>query len=115
MAPRNAVLRGGDAFRHRHLCLRWSSLRGHEKLCCVRETHVDTATGAIGGAPHGATKRRAAWGRRMRTPPLGPSVELLMAPQNAVQFGGDACGHRHWGLQWLSLIHISEPTRPEPI
>eukprot|EP00959_Pyramimonas_sp_CCMP1952_P064616 1348565-Pyramimonas_sp.AAC.1 len=37
------------------------------------ETHANAATGAVGGAPHGATKRCPAWGRRMRTPLLGPS------------------------------------------
>eukprot|EP00959_Pyramimonas_sp_CCMP1952_P068538 1430464-Pyramimonas_sp.AAC.1 len=45
---------------------------GHEMLCDVRETHVDTAIGALGGAPHGATKRCAGYGRHMWTPPLVP-------------------------------------------
>eukprot|EP00959_Pyramimonas_sp_CCMP1952_P243925 5099050-Pyramimonas_sp.AAC.1 len=47
--------------------------------------------GAVGGAPHGAAKRRTTCGGHMRAPPLGPSVEL---PGVA-----DACGHRHWGLR----------------
>eukprot|EP00959_Pyramimonas_sp_CCMP1952_P374539 7843897-Pyramimonas_sp.AAC.1 len=49
-----------------------ASPRGHEALHWVGETHVDTATGALGGAPLGATKRRAGWGRHMWTSPLGP-------------------------------------------
>eukprot|EP00959_Pyramimonas_sp_CCMP1952_P279949 5852997-Pyramimonas_sp.AAC.1 len=46
MGPRSAVLGGGDACGHLHWGLTWSS--------------------------HRATKRRAGWGRRMWTPPLGP-------------------------------------------
>ena len=46
------------------------------------------STGAFGGAPYGATKRCPGWGRRMRTPPLGPSVELPMGPRNAALGGG---------------------------
>eukprot|EP00959_Pyramimonas_sp_CCMP1952_P321646 6730600-Pyramimonas_sp.AAC.1 len=53
MRPRSAVLGGG-----------------------TRETHADTATGAFGGAPHGAIVRCTGWGKRMRTLPKGPSVEL---------------------------------------
>ena len=45
------------AFKLRHGDIRWSALWGHEALCRVGETHVDTAIGALGGAPHGATKR----------------------------------------------------------
>eukprot|EP00959_Pyramimonas_sp_CCMP1952_P021710 457522-Pyramimonas_sp.AAC.1 len=55
--PRSAVLDGGDARGHHHWGLRWSSLWGHEALCWVGETVVDTATGALGGAPYGARKR----------------------------------------------------------
>merc|ERR1712091_640988 len=103
MGPRNAVLGGGDACGHPHLGHRWSSLWGHETLSWVGETHADTPTEAFGGAPYGATKRCPGWGRRMRTPPLGPSVELPMGPRNAVLGGGDACGHPHLGLRWSSL------------
>eukprot|EP00959_Pyramimonas_sp_CCMP1952_P120722 2523934-Pyramimonas_sp.AAC.1 len=53
--------------------------------------------------PYGTTKRCIGWGKRMRTPPLGPSVELPMEPRIAVLDGGDACEHRHWGLRWSSL------------
>eukprot|EP00959_Pyramimonas_sp_CCMP1952_P330215 6914062-Pyramimonas_sp.AAC.1 len=67
-------------------------------MCWVGEAHVVTATGALGGAPYGATERCAGWGRRMWTLPLGPEVEPPMWPQSAVLGGGDACGHRHWGL-----------------
>eukprot|EP00959_Pyramimonas_sp_CCMP1952_P285074 5960513-Pyramimonas_sp.AAC.1 len=72
MEPRSAVLGRGDACGHRHWGLRWSSVGGCETLCLVGETHVDTATGTLGGAPYGATKRWAGWGRRMWAPPLGP-------------------------------------------
>eukprot|EP00959_Pyramimonas_sp_CCMP1952_P186251 3894672-Pyramimonas_sp.AAC.1 len=44
------MLGGGDASGHRHWGPRLSSLWGHETLCCVGETHADTATGAFGGA-----------------------------------------------------------------
>eukprot|EP00959_Pyramimonas_sp_CCMP1952_P176998 3699442-Pyramimonas_sp.AAC.1 len=64
MWPRSAVLDGGDACGHRHWGLRWSSLCGHEALCWVGETHVGTATVALGGAPYGATKRCAGWAKR---------------------------------------------------
>eukprot|EP00959_Pyramimonas_sp_CCMP1952_P375010 7853308-Pyramimonas_sp.AAC.1 len=37
----------------------------------VGETHVDTASGTVGGAPYVATKRCVRWVRRMWTPPLG--------------------------------------------
>eukprot|EP00959_Pyramimonas_sp_CCMP1952_P217239 4543451-Pyramimonas_sp.AAC.1 len=61
--------------------------------------------GAFSGAPYGATKRCPGWGnRRMRTPPLGPSVERPMWPRNAALGGGTACGHPHWGLRWSSLM-----------
>ena len=49
------------------------------------ETHADTATGTLGGAPYGATKRvrgvRKRAGRRMRSHPLGHSVELPVGPR----------------------------------
>ena len=45
-------------------------------------TNVNPATGAFGGAPHGATilmRGAPEWGgAAMRTLPLGPSVELPM-------------------------------------
>eukprot|EP00959_Pyramimonas_sp_CCMP1952_P280486 5863022-Pyramimonas_sp.AAC.1 len=71
MGPRNALL-----------CTGWGDACEHP-------------TGAFGGAPYGATTRCIMWGRRMRTPPLGPSVELPMGPRNTVVGGGDACEHRH--------------------
>eukprot|EP00959_Pyramimonas_sp_CCMP1952_P050283 1050993-Pyramimonas_sp.AAC.1 len=73
MWPRSAVLGGRDARGHRHWDLRWSSLLGHEALHSVGDMPADTATGAFGGAPYGATKPCIGWGKRMRTPPLGPS------------------------------------------
>ena len=45
----------------------------------VWETHAGCATGAFGGAPHGATKRCTGCGGRMRAAPLGPSEELHRA------------------------------------
>eukprot|EP00959_Pyramimonas_sp_CCMP1952_P222430 4649889-Pyramimonas_sp.AAC.1 len=60
--------------------------------------HVNTATGALVGAPYGAAQRCAGCRRRMRTPPLGPSVELPTGPRNAVLGEGGACEQRHWGL-----------------
>eukprot|EP00959_Pyramimonas_sp_CCMP1952_P353527 7406876-Pyramimonas_sp.AAC.1 len=47
------------------------------------EPHADCATGTCGGAPSGATKRCTVRGNRMRTAPLGPSVELPMGLRNA--------------------------------
>eukprot|EP00959_Pyramimonas_sp_CCMP1952_P276487 5779822-Pyramimonas_sp.AAC.1 len=72
MGPRNVVLGGEDACELRNWDLRWSSSWGHETLSWVGETQANCATAAFGGAPYGATKR----GKRMRTAPLGPSVEL---------------------------------------
>eukprot|EP00959_Pyramimonas_sp_CCMP1952_P044800 935788-Pyramimonas_sp.AAC.1 len=43
------------------------------------------------------------WGRRMRTAPLGPSVEFPMGQRNAVLGGGDARKLRHWDLRRSSL------------
>eukprot|EP00959_Pyramimonas_sp_CCMP1952_P394187 8259520-Pyramimonas_sp.AAC.1 len=59
------------------------------------KTHVDTATGAFGGAADGPPERCTGWVRRMWTPPLGHSVELPMGPRNPVLAGGDECGNRH--------------------
>eukprot|EP00959_Pyramimonas_sp_CCMP1952_P114169 2387244-Pyramimonas_sp.AAC.1 len=53
---------------------RLSSLWGHEALYCAGQAHANAATETFGGAPVGATKRRAGWGRRMRAPPLRPLV-----------------------------------------
>eukprot|EP00959_Pyramimonas_sp_CCMP1952_P104559 2185542-Pyramimonas_sp.AAC.1 len=39
----------------------------------------------------------------MWTVPLKPPVMLPMGPRSAVLGGGDACGHRRWGLRWSSL------------
>eukprot|EP00959_Pyramimonas_sp_CCMP1952_P171206 3577331-Pyramimonas_sp.AAC.1 len=66
MGPRNAVLGAGDACGPRNWALRWSSRWGHEALYLVGETHVNGSIGAFGGAPYGATKRRAGRGRRRR-------------------------------------------------
>eukprot|EP00959_Pyramimonas_sp_CCMP1952_P219523 4590042-Pyramimonas_sp.AAC.1 len=66
---------------------------GQRSVLLDGETHVDTAAGAFGGALHGATKHCTGWGRRIWTPPLGPSVELHMVPRNAVLGWGNECGH----------------------
>ena len=70
------------------------------KNCAV--THATPAIGAFGGAPYGATilvRGVQKWTRsRMRTRPLGPSVELPMGPRSVVLGGGDACERGHWGL-----------------
>ena len=58
---------------------------------------------AFGGVPYGATKRCPGLGKRMRAPPLGPSVELPMGPRNAALGEGTACELRHWDLWWSSL------------
>eukprot|EP00959_Pyramimonas_sp_CCMP1952_P281717 5888414-Pyramimonas_sp.AAC.1 len=58
--------------------------------CIGGGTHAIAAIRALGGAPCGATKRRAGRGRRMWTPSLGPSVKLPMGPRSAVLGGGDA-------------------------
>eukprot|EP00959_Pyramimonas_sp_CCMP1952_P426802 8938969-Pyramimonas_sp.AAC.1 len=39
----------------------------------------------------------------MWTPPLGPSVELLLGPRNVVLGGGGPCELRHCRLLWSSL------------
>eukprot|EP00959_Pyramimonas_sp_CCMP1952_P269197 5628213-Pyramimonas_sp.AAC.1 len=83
MGLRNAAMGGGTACGHPHWGLQWGSLWGCEALPWVWEPHVDTPTGAFGGAPYGATKRCPGWGKRMWTPPLGPSVELPMGLRNA--------------------------------
>eukprot|EP00959_Pyramimonas_sp_CCMP1952_P400086 8382656-Pyramimonas_sp.AAC.1 len=70
IGPRSVILGGGGACEHRHRGLRWNSLWGHETLYWAGEAYANTATGAVGGAPYGATKRCV--GR------------------------GDACEHRHW-------------------
>eukprot|EP00959_Pyramimonas_sp_CCMP1952_P425113 8904468-Pyramimonas_sp.AAC.1 len=67
MGPRNGKLGGGDASE------------------------------AFGGIPYGATERCTGLGRRMRTPPLGPSAGLPMGLRSAVLSRGNACEHRHWG------------------
>eukprot|EP00959_Pyramimonas_sp_CCMP1952_P350677 7347085-Pyramimonas_sp.AAC.1 len=40
-----------------HWGLRWSSPWGHETLSWVGGPHARATTGALGGAPYGATKR----------------------------------------------------------
>eukprot|EP00959_Pyramimonas_sp_CCMP1952_P257912 5389921-Pyramimonas_sp.AAC.1 len=51
----------GDACWRWHWGPRWSSLLSHEACegCAewLRGTHADGGTGALGGAPYGATKR----------------------------------------------------------
>eukprot|EP00959_Pyramimonas_sp_CCMP1952_P012765 270204-Pyramimonas_sp.AAC.1 len=64
MGLRKAVLGGRNACGRFHCGFRWSTLWGHETLHWG-ETHVDFATGAFGGPPSGATKRRPGRGRRM--------------------------------------------------
>eukprot|EP00959_Pyramimonas_sp_CCMP1952_P271424 5674190-Pyramimonas_sp.AAC.1 len=44
----------------------------------VGDPHAGIPTGAYGGAPYEATKRCPGWGTRMRTPRVGPTVELLI-------------------------------------
>ena len=83
------LLGAGDACEFRHWDLRWSSLWSHETMHWAQETHASSATGTFGGAPYGATKRCPGRKRRMRVPPLGPSVELPMGPRNAVLGAGD--------------------------
>eukprot|EP00959_Pyramimonas_sp_CCMP1952_P245156 5123849-Pyramimonas_sp.AAC.1 len=72
MGPRNAVLSGGNACGHGQWGLWWSSLWGHETMYQAGETHANTATGTFGGALSGTTECCTGWGKRMRTPPLGP-------------------------------------------
>ena len=61
MGPRHAVLGGGDACEFRHWDRRWSSLWGHETREGCAEmgvvSNTPAPTGALGGAPYGATKR----------------------------------------------------------
>ena len=72
---------------------RWSSLWGHEPrercaemgLRWAGRTHANCATGAFGGAPHGATNR------------------VRGVPEWVSMRGRGACGHGHWGLRWSSL------------
>ena len=51
MGPRNAVLGGRGACGHGNCGFPRSSLWGHETLSWVAGAHVDTDTGAFGGAP----------------------------------------------------------------
>eukprot|EP00959_Pyramimonas_sp_CCMP1952_P389134 8153394-Pyramimonas_sp.AAC.1 len=53
-------------------------------------THAGGPTGGFGGAPYEATKRCTGWvtcqigcGGRMRTVPLGASMELPIGPRSA--------------------------------
>eukprot|EP00959_Pyramimonas_sp_CCMP1952_P245591 5133119-Pyramimonas_sp.AAC.1 len=81
LGPRSAVLGGGDACKLRHWNLRWRSLLGHEApavlgggdACELRHWDVRWT--------YGAAKHCIRWGRRMRTAPLGPSLELPMGPR----------------------------------
>eukprot|EP00959_Pyramimonas_sp_CCMP1952_P038450 804612-Pyramimonas_sp.AAC.1 len=75
LGPRSAVLGGEDACEVRHWDLQWSFVWCHETLDCVGQTHANCATKTFGGAPSGAAKRCTGRGRRMRTAPLGPSVD----------------------------------------
>ena len=89
----------------------WSSLGGTKRVRGLpkwrRRCHANPATGAFGGAPYGATirvKGALKWGwNRVRTLPLGPSVELPMGPRSAVLGRGTACDRGHWGLRRSSL------------
>eukprot|EP00959_Pyramimonas_sp_CCMP1952_P123269 2577228-Pyramimonas_sp.AAC.1 len=51
---------------------------GHGALYWVGEAPADDATVAVGGAPLSATEGCIGWERRMRTVPVGPSVEFPM-------------------------------------
>eukprot|EP00959_Pyramimonas_sp_CCMP1952_P168780 3526261-Pyramimonas_sp.AAC.1 len=59
----------------------------------------------MGQGRHWSLRRSSVWGhetlywveKHMRTPPLGPSVELPLGPRNAVLGGGDACECRASG------------------
>eukprot|EP00959_Pyramimonas_sp_CCMP1952_P004794 100636-Pyramimonas_sp.AAC.1 len=51
----------------------------------------------------------------MRTPPVGPSVELPMGPRIAALGEGTACEHPQWGLRWSSRWgHETLPWMKEP-
>eukprot|EP00959_Pyramimonas_sp_CCMP1952_P273855 5724238-Pyramimonas_sp.AAC.1 len=71
---------------------RWSSLWGHETLYCGADA---------GSQDHWGLRRSALRGRETLywaaltqvSRPLGPSVELLMGPRNAVLGGAYTCGH----------------------
>ena len=73
-------------FRHISHTFRGLIIRGLHRRPHWARPHVDAPTGAFGGAPYGATKRGRGVpdGTRvtMRTPPLGPSVELPTGPRN---------------------------------
>eukprot|EP00959_Pyramimonas_sp_CCMP1952_P424668 8894854-Pyramimonas_sp.AAC.1 len=56
VGPRNDVVGGGGECESLHWSLRWSPPWDHEALYRVGETHADTASGAFGAAPYGATK-----------------------------------------------------------
>eukprot|EP00959_Pyramimonas_sp_CCMP1952_P040266 841872-Pyramimonas_sp.AAC.1 len=71
MGPRSTVLAGGDACEICHWGIRWSSLWGHETRYWVARTHANTSTGAFGGAPFAATKRRTGWGDALELCHLG--------------------------------------------
>ena len=80
---------GGAAMRTLPLGPSAELLWGHDprEECAemARGRHANSATGAFGGAPYGATilvRGVPKWGGApMRTLPLGPSVELPMGPR----------------------------------
>ena len=77
--------------------------------------------GAFGGAPYGATnlvRGVPKWtGGRMRTLPLGSSVELPMGPRTVrgvcQNWAVAPCGPSRWGLRWGSLCG-NEPREGAP-
>eukprot|EP00959_Pyramimonas_sp_CCMP1952_P179896 3761831-Pyramimonas_sp.AAC.1 len=75
MKPRNVIISGGDA-----------------------RVRTPPLGGACGEAPYGATRRCTGLGKRIRTPPHGPSVELLMGPRSAILGRRNSCVQRHWRL-----------------
>eukprot|EP00959_Pyramimonas_sp_CCMP1952_P269978 5644313-Pyramimonas_sp.AAC.1 len=70
---------------------------GRETLCWVGETHANTATEALRGAPIGATKRCPGWGAHVNTATRALGGERCGATKRCPGWGG-ACEHRLWDL-----------------
>eukprot|EP00959_Pyramimonas_sp_CCMP1952_P078852 1648489-Pyramimonas_sp.AAC.1 len=69
---------------------------------------VDAVFGALGGAPHGATRSargvcRHGWGGRAWTPPLGPWVEHPMGAMKRVRGAPNLMGRPHENMATLAF------------
>eukprot|EP00959_Pyramimonas_sp_CCMP1952_P187181 3914233-Pyramimonas_sp.AAC.1 len=99
--PSGCEYRGGDETKEGGTLIPRGARDTASFLVGSALSHRQRASGVFGRAPLGATKSYSGRGRRMRAPPLRPSVELPMGPRHAAVGGGNACEHP--GLQWSTL------------